>query len=330
MSDTDNVFGGEDNDFDISDEGLDARGWEEDATHNDPSLEVDHDDSDDEDDDLEVVEESDDNAVDDAGPQYSMPDKLKGKTAEELAEIYSNLESLSSKQQSELRDQIRSLQEQNNQFQQYIMNQQGGPSDKNAIEEFLDYAVVNPTDAYNEILGHFNNGTASKELVEAVIDEVYEVDPKLARQMDRHFMTSLSEDIANERTSHLNQSHQINLLAGATNDLANRFPDSVNYAAEIGEIANAYPQLFGNMSAEELNNGLMAAYQMAVGQNPTKTAAYREKFNNDLRSEKMNSQVEKGSAGEKHEAPLTEEDRVRNEIFGRTDPAVNIFEDLIG
>lgn len=330
-TDGDSFLGNGSDSLDVSSEALDAREWVPDETQLPP-------DSGDNvvDDDIDIpvdddIEDVEDVVTDDASGGFVLPDKLKGKTFDELAEIYLNLESHTNRRQNELSSRIDELSEQNGELQRFITSERdsaAGSISASDMDSILDYTAINPVAAYNEALAMYANGELSTDVVEAIIDEVYASDTSLGRKIDRHYLAFNSQVMLENRVGDFDNDRRVNILASETSKLMGSNPDSVNYSAEIGRIANEMPWLFGSFSGEDVANGLNVAYRLAVGGDPTKSDAYKQAAANSLRDMKIDSRTENGSAIDGKEAPKSEGDLIRERAFGMKDPAVGLFEDF--
>lgn len=248
------------------------------------------------------------------GDAPTIPSKLAGKTPEELAAMYEQMESHFSQQVTEL---SRSLQEQRAEMAalQAIQTPQ---YDVNEMLEGLD-----PVSAYRTALGLMDAGQVDADRVNMVIHETRALDPDLAFEMARDFDQRTLRSEFEKRQAEIVQPIQTQIaeqnLAIATHEFYTSNPDAEVYKDDIVKIVQSQPGVFGTGTRQEIAGALQSALVYARGQDPTRSVAYKKAIN-DM---KANSVVESGSAAPP--PPPSEEELIRQQLFNRKDPAADLF-----
>lgn len=255
----------------------------------------------------------------------NLPEHLKGKTVAELAKMFVNAEQMAGKQTGELGE-LRKLVEAQSQQLEQITQQQRAIAADGYSDELASHAPIDPMTAYARGLELLNDGKIPVGAVEQIIDAAHEIDPVAARRMERDFAMRLARAESLQSVQQVMQQQQpaqqyayegmVREATQALWDHEQLGPDAKAYAADI-EVA-LRGQHLGN-SPREIATRLHSALVAARGADPTKSVAYRQA----LEQSKANAQVEAG--GSEPEQRLTEEDLIRQKIFGRSEPADLLF-----
>lgn len=338
----DDIMGGsEDRGLDISDEALEARGFEADPATADPAseLEIPADDENDAPVEGEGVvdngDEPDPNTEEPAGDgeppaadppaEWQMPEKYAGKSAEEIARLAAESESYHGNKLNEL----------NQQLQQITAAQQAQAAELAAweaaqatahIDPEAALAGLDPVQSYNTALQLLDGGAADPGLVNRVIAETREVDPDLAFEMARDFdrrimRAEAAQEVAKVRAEvqPIQQQAFVQAAQAASAEFMSSEADAAAYQQDIAEIVKQNPNLLGDRSPAAIKSGLTQALVQARGADITRSAAYQQQ----LRAEKAAAQVEQGGAPK--QPALSEVERIRQEVFTAKDPADALF-----
>lgn len=345
--------GSEDRGLDISDEALEARGWEPDTAQADDTpvheeadggeLEAADAPVDREGDTPDTTEEGggdegDAQVVDEpvsgeaAGgseggePEWQMPDKFAGKSAEEIARLAVESESYFGRKLEELRQQQEAAaQQQQAELAAYMAAQQAASFDADAALNGLD-----PVPAYNTAIQMLDQGLADPSIVNRVISETRDLDPDLASEMARDFDRRIMRAEYSQQLQQLQQQFEqqvapiqqqtfVQAAQQASAEFMSAEPDAAAYQQDIAKIVSENPNLLGDRSPAAIKAGLNAALVQARGADITRSTAYQQQ----LAAEKAAAQVEQGGAPK--QAPMSEVDRIRAEVFGAKDPADALF-----
>lgn len=341
--------GSEDRGLDISDEALEARGWEPDTAQADDTpvheeavgddleaadapvdREVDTPGTTEEgggdEGDAPVVEEPGDGADEGGEPEWQMPDKFAGKSAEEIARLAVESESYFGRKLEELRQQQEAAaQQQQAELAAYMAAQQAASFDADAALNGLD-----PVPAYNTAIQMLDQGLADPSIVNRVISETRDLDPDLASEMARDFDRRIMRAEYSQQLQQLQQQFEqqvapiqqqtfVQAAQQASAEFMSAEPDAAAYQQDIANIVSENPNLLGDRSPAAIRAGLNAALVQARGADITRSTAYQQQ----LAAEKAAAQVEQGGAPK--QAPMSEVDRIRAEVFGAKDPADALF-----
>lgn len=320
MSGRADIFGNDtSSNLDVSDEAL-ADKWENDSTQVEPEPSDDgvasgeDEDPDEDDHDAEVDDAEDDPDEDpseeDPEDKSVLPDKLKGKSPEEIAKMYVELERRFGQEQSgEIGELRRQVEQQQQQLAQLAAS---GQQDYAGGDDISDYISDSHSAAtiYGQAIDALGEGQINVNVIDEIIDATHAIDPLLASKMNRDFGMRLARAESMAQMEPVRQSNYDSTLLRVTNELYedNKLGGDVKaYEQEIAGLLRGKD--LGNTAAE-IRNHVEQALIVARGQDPTKSVAYQAAT---LAASKKNSQVEEGS-GEPPEA-VTEEDQIRKRVF---------------
>jgi hypothetical protein len=281
------------------------------------------------------VDEVDEAPAADEPEAFAIPDHLSGKTPEELAKIVVDSQRQIGSQSGEVAELRRITEQQAGQLRELIdylqeVGQQAAAPQVDT-EGVVSQAVDNPQAAYQQAVQLVDAGHATPDLVDEVIAAVEDMNPRLARLMDRDFQRRM---IVAELRGEMEQTIEKTFTPLAKND----YQSQVNLATSslysdpvLGEDAKAYEQevvalLKGQRlgsDAREIRARLEAALTVARGNDPTKSAAYKKA----VAQLKTDAQVEAGNPPAAPEKK-SEADEYRERAFKRAaerDPGAALF-----
>lgn len=354
----DDFFSDAGSSLDLSDAGLEARGWEGDGVESagePPEPVADTEPTGTEESDSEPVE-PESTEIDAAGdtdtasagqdePDLSLPEKLQGKSASDLARMYLELEKLEGNRTGEMGD-LRSVVEKQAEQLELLRDHLAQQSQAQTADDLVDMVRQNPQGTYHQAVTALEEGRITIDVVEEVIDEVdAQADEladegnteaarqyrKLARAMQRDFdrRVTLAETRQAQATTVAPLQKQAKVQAYQAGIAT--FFDANSVGEDDAADATAYQVDIQNLvkgkdlgnTAEQVAANLKQALIYVRGMNPTRSAAFVRQ------QTALKSQViaEKGSA-EPPPATLTEADQIRDKLFNRKDPADLIFADF--
>lgn len=301
-------------------------------------------DADDLDDDNVVVLDDEDDA-DDEEPAATLdpddlPAHLAGKSPAELAKIVQDSQTQIGRQSGEVAELRRITTEQADQIRELIgYLQQGPPEPQVDTSDLVAQALDNPQAAYSQAIRLVNDGHATPDLVEDIIEAVEDLSPKLARQMDRDFTRRMTTaELRNEfkkeldeRVTPLANSDYATQVNTATASLYNDpvlGEDAKAYEQEVVALLldkdeNGKPKPLGRTAAE-IRAKIESALVVARGNDPTKSSQYKKA----LAALKGDAQTEGGGSGDPKPAKKSEADVYRDRAFAKSkdrDPGAALF-----
>jgi hypothetical protein len=260
--------------------------------------------------------------------EFEMPEKFKGKSAEELARAYVNLEGVLGKREDEDMQVINDLQGQVQNLSQYVQQQEQERQTRHVGTELVQQAEqggMNATHAYNQALSAFQNGQVTSDEVDRVVATTIESDPDIGSQMGMHWRDALMEHRIQERMQPVIQSQQQVGLTSVLNTLVEENPDISQYQDAVSQVLAARPYLLGDKSMGAVKQGVEDA--LAIARNiapaqgvapttPPQTTQQVQQQEQQLNAAKQSAQVETGNmpAGGDDEE-LTVEEQVRQSVF---------------
>lgn len=281
------------------------------------------------DDDTSDGEDADE--ADDAPAPVDIPAHLAGKTPAELARIVQDSQSQIGRQSSEVAELRRVTEEQAAQVRELLEMLQQPAAPEIDTSGLVAQAFENPRGAYGQAVQLVDNGHATPDLVEDIIEAVADMDPKLSRQMASDFTRRMVtaqlraefDETIKTKVEPLAKNDYVSQLNMATSSL---YADPV-----LGEDAKAYEQevvamLKGKpLGADQhaIRAQLENALTVARGQDPTKSSAYKKA----LEAMRIDAQTELGNAPEVVEKK-SEADAYREARFTRSserDPGAALF-----
>lgn len=280
------------------------------------------DDSEEEEPEPEVDETVDETEEKPAG--FEIPTDLAGKTPEELAKIVLDQRTFTGRQSSEVGDLRKLIEEQQGTIDQLTSSFQQIQTESTA-GYFDQHGLENPAQTYQQMLGLLGSKQLQVGEVEKFIDRVYnEVDSDLGRAMDRDFITRMSRAEVMQHVQPIQRQNYEAMLESVTDDLYNSTDPAT--AADVQEyekevLGILQPVLTSGVplgsNASEVRARLDAALQLARGQDPTRSYAYKQA----LATRRVTANVEAGSAPP--EPPPTVQQAARQAIFEhrKADPA---------
>lgn len=335
--------------IDVSDEALDARGWEPEgvASLDESVVEPEADPT--PSDDVEAPEESTEDAPEadeeetpeeqpepDPEDVFELPEKLAGKSAEDLAKMYLELEKQRGGQTNELGE-LRTFVEQQTQQIELLRDHLARQAQSETADDLVEMVRQNPQGIYQQAVRALDQGQITIDVVEEVISEVRGIADELAedgetgaarqyndlaRAMERDFDRRLTIAQAQATQAPLQaqakQQAYEKGVAGFFNPAAEDYADAITYQQDVTNLLKGKD--LGD-TPEAVQATLKQALIYVRGQNPTRSAAFK------AQQEKLKgaAQSERGSA-EPAPKPLTEEEKIRQSVFNRKDPGAKIFE----
>jgi hypothetical protein len=319
--------------LDLSDEGLEARGWvgsdhSPDALPDDAETEGD------------APTEPEAAPTEDVEPEaeaeastdeFELPEKLQGKDAAALAKMYLELEKLHGSQANEYGD-IKSLVEKQQEQLELMRDAMANQQSTAMADDLVELVRANPTGIYQQAIEALDHGHIGIDTVEEIIDEVEaqadeladEGDTESARQY-RKLARIMQRDFDRRITLAESRAAQQPLQQAAVQQAYEKgvggyfnLPD-----ADDAADARAYQQDVQNLvkgknlgsTPEQVTESLRRALYYVRGMNPTRSAA----FIRQQEALKAGAVAEQGSA-EPPPANLTEADRIREGIFAVNKP----------
>lgn len=259
----------------------------------------------------EAAEESDeDDDAEDEEEEESAEDQLlagKYKDAAQLEKAYKELESLRGRERAALEQRI-------GQLEQYLQ-QQAQPQQGIDRDGLIAFAAEEPATAYQWIVQQVVQGGADPELVDDVLDEIADVDPKLERRLARHWDGLIQEAKQQQNLAPHNAQIAERRVFEATNQLIAEAPEAAQYAAEIAaNYKQAEREGRVGLDPQSVYAAFREAYGKAVAADPDRLVRAREAARKAASRAKSRAQVEAGSPGSA-DAPKTEEDKVNESLF---------------
>lgn len=340
--------------IDLSDAALEARGWEsdgavdpaevpaeDDVVVSEPSEDVEAAEAS-----IEGAGEASEDVADEASEEveaegeseaFEIPDKLKGKSAEELAKMFADLESHTAGRQANEIGDLRSIVEQQNAQLELLREHLASQASAQTADDLPDLVRANPTGIYQQALSALDNGHVNIDTVEQVIEEVFAVADELAEDGDteaaRHYTRlarSMERDFDRRMTLAQAQATQEPLQKQAKQLAYEKGVAAFFNQPDADEKADAftYKQDVTNLlkgkdlgsTPEQVASTLREALIYVRGQNPTRSAAFQKQ----QAALKGSAQAERGNTDPPPKT-LTEEERIRNQVFSSKDPAKDIF-----
>lgn len=337
--------------IDVSDEGLAARGWEPESMAGDEPVEaveetIEEDPVEQEEPADEVEEEVEGEPAGDGGHvpdvDESIPDELRGKTPAELAKMVLDSQSELGRRSGEIGE-LRKSVEQMQQQQQLYAQQMLSIQHEDVADDLLESAEASPAkavQAYNEAMTLLDNNAIDIGTVEQIVEKTYEVDPRLARMMERDFDRRMTraeimgtiherfqQDVQPVQEFTRQQAIQL-----ASAELYNADADTAAYQQEIIQtfadpelgktdpmIANLQHLYSQARTAPQIKQLMQAALELHRGRNPIKSTRYSQ----SMEQRKVDEQVETGSGLTPE--PATEEEAYRQSVFKAKQPADQLF-----
>lgn len=301
-------------------------------------LDDDADEVDDADDEVEADDEVDEEPA--ALDPDELPAHLAGKSPAELAKIVQDSQTQIGRQSGEVAELRRITTEQADQIRELIgYLQQGPPEPQVDTSDLVSQALDNPQAAYAQAIRLVNDGHATPDLVEDIIEAVEDLSPKLARQMDRDFTRRMTTaELRNEFKKELDE--RVTPLANSDYQAqVNAATASLYNDPALGEDAKAYEKEVVAMvvqkdadgkvlpigkDAREIRAKLEAALVVARGNDPTRSSQYKKA----LAALKGDAQTEGGGSGDPKPAKKSEADVYRDRAFAKSkdrDPGAALF-----
>lgn len=335
-SDDDFIGLGDTTTLDLSDEGLDARGWVDADTNPDAEPEPVETEAPAPDEPEAPTEPPvDEQEPDNTEPEpdaFTIPEKLQGKDAEALAKMYLELERLQGSQANEYGD-LKGLVEKQAEQLELMREAMAQQYNSGVADDLVEMVRANPTGIYQQAIEALDQGQISIDVVEEIIDEVEaQADEladdgdndaarqyrKLARVMQRDFDRRITLAESRAAQQPLQQAAVKQAYERGVNEYFN-MPD-----ADDAADAKAYQQDVQNLlkgkhlgtTPEQVADTLKRALYYVRGMNPTRSAM----FVRQQQGLKANAVAEQGSA-EPPPVSLSESDRIRQGIFAANKPS---------
>lgn len=317
------------------------------VAEHDADLEVEDEEVIDDADDEEIVDEpvveEQPPADDEPDPSaFVMPAELEGKSAEDIAKMFVDSRKMVGSQSNEVSELRRITSEQADQIRELLGYLQQGPTQQPEpvdTSSIVAEALDNPQAAYQQAVSLVDQGLATPDLVEDIIEAVADIAPRLSRQMTADFSRRLTtaqlrsefKQELDERVAPLQQHDYQSQLNIATSSL---YADPV-----LGEDAKAYEAEIvallaekddkGNVkpigrNAQEIRARIESALTVARGQDPTKSSAYKKA----LAELKGDAQTDPGNPPGAAPKKKSEADAYRESVFARKserDPGAALF-----
>lgn len=146
------------------------------------------------------------------------------------------------------------------------------------LEKILDNAPTNPDKAFEVALQAVNEGYASPEFIDDLIDELHEAgEDRAARRLDRQWVKIQAQaELAPVQESYAQQTF-MSEFTNASNALLQARPEAQEFAQDIAALVLENPQLLGDGSPEAMRFGMEAAYGQVLAANPQRLVELMQK-----------------------------------------------------